>query len=85
MVGGVVVRSTATPWSFITRIWFWVPVTSPPNAPTTSQALLAWKAGVMLTSGERRAPLTVTRSLSPAFARRVEGKAVIPVVPSATE
>ena len=84
VVGGVVDRSMGMPWSFITRVAFWVPPRSPVKAPTKSQALRAWKAGRTSTSGVRAEPPMVTRRRKPLWASTAAGMAGIPVDPSTT-
>ena len=85
LVGAWVVRSRGVPCSFMTRIWFCVPLRSPLKAPVTSQAALAWKAGTMAASGVRTWPPRTTCSFRPALPSRAVGRAGIPVPPSTTE
>ena len=73
------------PWICETTLWFWVPVTSPLNDPTSSQAERAWKDGTRSTSGSMGVPPMTRCSFKPERPSTVDGMGVIPVLPSTTE
>ena len=84
LVGALVVRSRGVPCSFSTSSSFWVPVTSPLKGPVTIQAALAWKAGMMDTSGVIGWPARTTWSFRPALPSMAVGMGGIPAPPRPT-
>jgi hypothetical protein len=84
VVGTAVVRSKGMPWRFITRVALCVPPMSPWNAPISSHALRAWKAGMMSTSGVKATPVTVIRKRRLARLKATAVMEGMPVEPSTT-